>query len=170
MQRVCHTTIALLSTLGLSAVIRGDQPIFGVLGDLEGGPVSSMATSVSADGSIVVGTSYSSNGPEAFRWTAISGMIGLGALSSNPFHSEANAVSGDGHVVVGFSQALGPGPNPSSHSQPFRWDGGMSNLGDLVNATLEELHMVHRGMGSWLSVAARRNMDRKRLDGHLLTV
>jgi uncharacterized membrane protein len=39
------------------------------LGDLAGGIVNSRSNAVSADGSVVVGNSYSDKGREAFRWT-----------------------------------------------------------------------------------------------------
>ena len=50
------------------------------LGDLPGGPFNSVPTSLSADGAVVVGTSNSAKGPQAFRWTAANGMLGLGDL------------------------------------------------------------------------------------------
>jgi probable HAF family extracellular repeat protein len=49
------------------------------LGDLPGGNVSSTATGVSGDGSVIVGRSTSDNGGEAFRWEGGS-MAGLGDL------------------------------------------------------------------------------------------
>src|SRR5262245_32489317 len=70
----------------------------------------------SADGSVIVGQSGSSNGLwEAFRWTAAGGMVGLGDLPGGTFQSFANGVSGDGTIVVGESTtATGP--------QAFIWD------------------------------------------------
>src|SRR5689334_4676153 len=52
------------------------------LGQLPGGELSnSSADAVSADGSTVVGTSSSDRSDlEAFRWTAATGMVGLGFL------------------------------------------------------------------------------------------
>src|SRR5262245_47092881 len=77
------------------------------LGDLPGGGLSSFATGVSADGSVVVGSSSSAtSGPnpddrEAFRWTAATGMVGLGFLPGGTFSdSGAFGVSADGSVVV----------------------------------------------------------------------
>jgi probable HAF family extracellular repeat protein len=95
-----------------------------------GTPVESAAAGVSADGSVVVGLSSSENAPnndalrEALRWTAGSGMVGLGDLPGGNFHSDARGVSADGSVVVGYSHStLG--------NQAFRWtsDGGMVGLG-----------------------------------------
>ena len=96
------------------------------LGDLPGGSFSSGASAVSRDGSVVVGTSTSSSGSEAFRWTRDGGMVGLGALPGGTFGSTAAGVSGDGSVVVGNSNG------GSSTSGLFRWTsaGGMVALDD----------------------------------------
>ena len=45
------------------------------------------------------------NGPEAFRWTAEGGILGLGDLPGGPVFSEGLGVSADGLVVVGKSQS-----------------------------------------------------------------
>jgi probable HAF family extracellular repeat protein len=82
------------------------------------------ASGVSADGSVVVGQSYSASGYEAIRWTAAGGMVGLGDLPGGGSYNAATAVSADGSVVVGVSQsALG--------TEAFRWTagGGMVGLG-----------------------------------------
>src|SRR5688572_5837591 len=73
------------------------------LGDLDGGIFDSIATAVSADGSTVVGYSFSTSGFEAFRWTSGGGMVGLGDLPGGAFRSEAHGVSADGSVIVGYS-------------------------------------------------------------------
>ena len=104
------------------------QPRFVPLGDLPGGGFSSGASGVSADGSIVVGQGYSSvdngSGPEAFRWTAADGMVGLGHLSGGGFRRgiEATAVSANGSAIVGYTGI-----------EAFRWRsaGGMVGLGNL---------------------------------------
>ena len=52
---------------------------FTALGGLPGSGGASFGASISANGSVVVGTSLRSTlGAEAFRWTAQGGMIGLG--------------------------------------------------------------------------------------------
>ncbi|MHB8949158.1 MAG: autotransporter domain-containing protein [Rhodoferax sp.] len=91
----------------------------------------SYATSVSADGRVVVGSSQ--NGTisyEAFRWTSGGGMVGLGFLGTGT-GSYATSVSADGGVVVGDSQ------NSSDNSEAFRWtsSGGMTGLGFLGTGT-----------------------------------
>ena len=70
------------------------------LGTLTGGSYS-YAYAVSADGSVVVGESDSTNGTRAFRWTN-NVMTDLGTLTGGNY-SEAYGVSADGNVVVGQS-------------------------------------------------------------------
>lgn len=99
---------------------------FVVLGYLPGGGVFSSANAANADGSVIVGTSDSAlAGGEAFRWTALGGMVGLGGLLgwSSSF---AFGVSAGGDFVVGHSiQPIG--------FLAYRWSelGGMESLGDL---------------------------------------
>ena len=100
------------------------------LGSLPGGS-GSVARGVSADGVVVVGTSGSDLGDQAFRWTEADGMVGLGDLPGGSFFSSAKAVSSDGLVVVGISKsALG--------EEAFRWTqaDGMIGLGDLPGGTV----------------------------------
>ncbi|MGE3510304.1 MAG: PEP-CTERM sorting domain-containing protein [Vicinamibacterales bacterium] len=94
-----------------------------LLGNLPGGAgvnTAGFAWAVSADGTVVVGGSPSSNsapsGREAFRWTAAAGMVGLGDLTGGYFTSDALAVSSDGTIVVGESSADTAGPTA------FIWD------------------------------------------------
>src|ERR1035441_8192120 len=76
-------------------------------------------TGVSGDGSVVVGTSgYDTSGYgyfyRAFRWTAGSGMVGVGGRDSS-----ASGVSADGSVVVGTIAS----------NQAFRWTAGTGMVG-----------------------------------------
>jgi probable HAF family extracellular repeat protein len=81
------------------------------LGDLPGGRFGSYAQAVSADGSVVVGTSPSAASgsnvdySEAFRWTQATGMVGLG-IPTGATWSSADAVSADGSVVFIGSNSL----------------------------------------------------------------
>jgi probable HAF family extracellular repeat protein len=94
---------------------------------LGGGEFRSGAYGVSADGSTVVGYSYSASGYEAFRWTSASGMDGLGDLAGGSFYSYAYGVSADGSTVVG-------GGISASGNRAFIWDerNGMQNLRDVL--------------------------------------
>ena len=78
---------------------------------------------VSADGSVVVGTSRSG---EAFRWTPGGAFEGLGDLPGGVFNSFGLGVSADGQVVVGASTT-------ATGDEAFRWTRatGMVALGDL---------------------------------------
>ena len=93
------------------------------LGTLPGGGVT-QASGVSADGLIVVGSS----GGEAFRWSASTGMFGLGNLTGNSFDdSSAIDISADGTVIVGDADIS------SSVEHAFVWtlSEGMVGLGSL---------------------------------------
>ena len=80
----------------------------------------------------MVGSSSSGAGPQAFRWTASTGMVGLGDLPGGTFNSDARGVSADGSVVVGNARARS--------TRRSRWTaaGGMVPLGTLPgeNASL----------------------------------
>lgn len=90
------------------------------LGTLDGGDYS-LASSISANGGVVVGQSITRTTSmewHAFRWTPAEGMTDLGTLGTG--YSTASAVSADGRVVVG---------NVGNHA--FRWtvSDGMVDLG-----------------------------------------
>jgi probable HAF family extracellular repeat protein len=88
-----------------------------------------MANGVSSNGKIIVGTSSSSAGRQAFHWIEASGMVGLGDLPGGSFRSAAAGVSANGLVVVGYSSsALAP-----TNDEAFRWteSEGMVGLGKL---------------------------------------
>lgn len=100
------------------------------LGALAGGAYFySRPSDISADGHVIVGESRSSNGVEAFRWTATTAMVGLGDLGGESFFSTAFGVSANGSVVVGASRSSTSG----SRAEAFRWAAatGMVGLGDL---------------------------------------
>ena len=108
------------------------------LGYLPGGAIQSVALGVSADGSVIVGSSESASGYQAFRWTAAGGMQGLGDLPGGWFQSEANGASGDGSVIVGYGTAV------SNNSEAFRWTsaGGIVGLGVLPGDLQSEANGV----------------------------
>jgi probable HAF family extracellular repeat protein len=115
--------VAIAVTIGIASAPSAQAASFIPLGYLPGGGADSRATGISADGLVVVGSSNSSNGTEAFRWTQAGGMVGLGSLPGTSFNSNASAVSADGSVVVGYSNGR----------EPFRWtqSGGIVGLGSL---------------------------------------
>ena len=91
----------------------------------------SEATSASYDGSVIVGFSMSGLGVQAFRWTPLEGMYGLGDLPSDhvSYNSVAFDVSEDGRMVVG----LGAGEFCGDGGEAFLWtpETGMVGLGVL---------------------------------------
>lgn len=128
--RVCVLGTAVMFAAGgvcLSVGAAADPPAFVHLGYIGGSPVNkSWALGVSGDGTVVVGAGSSAASgltkSEAFRWTAATGMIGLGDLPGDPFFSSAVDVSDDGSVVVGWGNLV--------TSQPFageacRWVNGL---------------------------------------------
>ncbi len=120
---VCQGMVCLVL---LSGVSRLDAVTFLPLGGLMANDIDSFALGVSNDGSTVVGESQSSFGPEAFRWTSATGMLGLGILPGGTL-SRAKAVSSNGSIVVGESASA------STHfGEAFRWSDmdGMLALGD----------------------------------------
>jgi probable HAF family extracellular repeat protein len=82
------------------------------------------ATGISGDGSVVVGTSASSQVRRAFRWTRAGGTQDLGVLPGGNL-SYATGISVDGSVIVG----AGSTADYSLHA--FRWTSaaGMQDLG-----------------------------------------
>ncbi len=112
-----------VTTLVLSTSVNAVD--FISLGDFNGGIFNSYAAGVSDDGSVVVGRGWGTLGPEAFRWTSSTGMVGLGAFTGgSTTASSASGVSGDGSVIVGSS-------NGSLGYEAFRWTSstGMVGLG-----------------------------------------
>ncbi|MBN1910628.1 MAG: PEP-CTERM sorting domain-containing protein [Pirellulales bacterium] len=108
------------SVAGASVVV---SPVFMDLGDLPGGFFSTGVAGISGNGQVAVGRSRS-DFSEAFRWTAATGMVGLGDLPGSTQNSTAYAASYDGSTIVGVSFSdLG--------SEPFRWTQaeGMVGLG-----------------------------------------
>jgi probable HAF family extracellular repeat protein len=85
----------------------------------------SIATAVSADGSVIVGTSTNNafNG-EAYRWTIADGMVGLGDLPGSVFNSNACAVSSDGSIVAGEGT-----PGELGVYEATRWSAGDGMVG-----------------------------------------
>ena len=79
---------------------------------------------VTPDGLTVVGISESANGPEAFRWTSSTGMVGLGDIPGGDFYSIGMGVSSNGNIVVGSSEfAL------QDELEAFRWTSGTGLTG-----------------------------------------
>jgi len=96
----------------------------------------SLAMDVSADGSVIVGSSrynYWWSAVEGFRWTEEKGMVGLGWLDDPPGlrdSSQAAGVSFDGSVIVGMAGEI------FSYTAPVKWteDDGIILLEEVPGA------------------------------------
>lgn len=138
-------TVLVLGSL-VAASSHSCAATFIALGYLSDAHQFSQAHDVSRDGSVVVGSSFSDAGEEAFRWTEETGMVALGDLEGGLFSSEARAVSDSGDTIVGLgtadiyslndafvwrdSQGMAPvgsfeGEVPSSHALGVSSDGLM---------------------------------------------
>jgi probable HAF family extracellular repeat protein len=86
------------------------------LGHLAGGSCSE-ATAVSADGSVVVGTSCTASGVQAFRWTAADGIVAI-PIPEGLTESWAIDVSSDADFVLGYGRI---NDAPPYGYEGFRW-------------------------------------------------
>lgn len=77
-----------------------------------GGTLTGSVSAVSYDGSVVAG---SLNG-SAYRWTASSGMVGLGSLPASYSYS-VSGISSDGSVIAG----TGKGTTDPDITQAYKW-------------------------------------------------
>ncbi len=144
----CLMRLLIALAAGFATCAAFAQPVFEGLGDLPGGIRGSLATGVSADGSVVVGIAnftFQPNiaGNEAFRWTRGTGMVSVGVLPSRSSGSQANAVSADGSVIVGRSFS-------ASEFEAFRWtqNAGMTGLGDITGGPFNSSALAASGDGS----------------------
>ena len=141
-------TIILVATFILSILSSMVQAAsFQGLGYLDGQPIRSEAFAVSDDGSTVVGQSNSAFGNEAFRWTQLEGMIGLGDLPGGAFVSQARCVSAGGSVIAGSGIASSGGKQASYWTQETDW----IKLGFLLPGSGESLIMDMSSDGSILA-------------------
>ncbi|MCB9723258.1 MAG: hypothetical protein H6748_04325 [Spirochaetaceae bacterium] len=125
----------IVGTGNLQAVLWDDSRGIVELGDLRdltpGEQPWSFGAGISADGSVLVGKARNEFDQfEAFRWSAESGMVGLGTLlapGAPGAYSEASKVSADGSTIVGWTSGdLG--------MTPFIWTeaAGMMPVGTLA--------------------------------------
>lgn len=102
------------------------------LGGQLGNSVST-AYGISADGSVVVGLGWlPSFKAHAFKWSAATGSVDLGALDG--MSSRANGVSGDGQVVVGWDE------DPTGPRRPAYWDASGEHLLGAVGEAWDATH------------------------------
>jgi probable HAF family extracellular repeat protein len=135
------TAIA-LNGPGGAGVLRWGQPRL-VL-DTRPGDVTT-ATAISADGGTIVGYLDGRSGTlrQAFRWTAQTGLVGLGPLGTELPNNKATGVSAGGFVVVGTSIA-------SAASSSFIWDAA-HGMRDLVTVLAQDFGLGE-AMRGWSAV------------------
>ncbi len=88
---------------GSDTLLQAEHIRFYGIESLAGGDNTSRVGRMSRNGSVVLGTSSSDRGDEAFLWTRESGTIGLGFLSDDHDSSSASGATNDGRIVVGTS-------------------------------------------------------------------
>ena len=100
----CACAVALFATGWFLAPANASCPVsFQGLGQLPG-DVASQGLALSNDGRVVGGASFDASGaPHAFRWTAETGMVALGAPPPDFPNSVALATNRNGSVIVGIA-------------------------------------------------------------------
>lgn len=93
-----------------------------------GGSTYAYGEAVSADGIVVTGSSSSTAGQRAFRWTSAGGIQTLGILAGGSYSIGA-ALSADGTVATGISGS------PTNNHRAFRWTvgTGIQSIGVLAS-------------------------------------
>jgi len=139
--------------IGVGSDVEGDAKSsrFIPVGDLEGGGYLSKAYGVSADGSVVVGTSASANGNEAFRFRLGQGQLD-GLCDAGEFDgSEATAVSRDGSIIVGnrTAEVLNRAVYWTTPYEPIALD-GLPSDSTLAYAVSADGQMIAGRWWDWL--------------------
>ena len=128
---LCNGTSAMGPEAFINDLATGTNTALGALDPIN---FNSTAFDISSDGSTAVGFSSNSSGlPEAFRWTAASGMTSLGTLPGGIF-SVATAANTDGTIVVGF------GDDASGTVRAWIWTeiGNCGTMRDLQTEIISE--------------------------------
>ncbi|MFO0898573.1 MAG: hypothetical protein U0836_14215 [Pirellulales bacterium] len=135
------------------------------LGDLPGGRDVSTANGVSANGEVVVGLSSSSSSAdyfEPFRWTAVTGMVGLGLLPGS-VGGGMSGVSGNGEVIVGNNLYLSPTGDLQATAVIWTQDLGLLSAADYFS---DDLGLASQLAGWHLDAATSVSRDGLVIVGH----
>lgn len=124
------------------------------LGSLAPDPFNefSSANGISGDGDVVVGSTNSPDGMQAFRWengmmSALGVLIPTDPIEGLVLQSAAADASYDGNVIVGASRAINY--KDYDRVEAFRWsDGVMTGLGDLPGGAFASYASVISSDGS----------------------
>lgn len=125
----------------------------------------SEALGISADGSVVVGTSDD----EAFRWTQTSGMQSVsnwlqenGIDSSDWFLERANAVSADGTTIVGYGDHLGQMEAFVARARALVT---LADLSNSLNTSAQAFGASQRSLSTAINGAHSRPLSRRVASG-----
>ena len=91
---------------------------------IDPGGGESVAEGVSADGSVVVGQAISASGPEAFRWTELGGIVGLGDLPGRKLQEQGIRPSAVTALSSLGPATIAPQPDVRFRSIPLGCGGG----------------------------------------------
>lgn len=122
--------VGMVSLLSVATVCAGAHSAMGagIVGVGTLGGTMSEAWGVSADGTVVTGSSVIGSDTRAYRWTSGGGMTNLGVLPSMTY-SRGIAISADGTTITGVT-------GDSSVTASFRHVGGvMTDIGVLPGAS-----------------------------------
>ena len=131
-----HTKYILISTitifLSLFSTNSALAASFTALGELPDVDFGTVVNDVSADGNVITGKIYLDAervDSEAFRWTALSGVVRLGDVAGGRFQSDATGASAVGSVITGSTWS-------GNGIEAFRWTAinGMVGLGTIPNS------------------------------------
>lgn len=138
--------MALFLITTITTEVSGATASFQGLGDLPGGAFFSGTSTISADGSTVLGTGSDASGYHRFLWTQVGGMTAFSIPPAAPFTAlTARALSGDGSVFVGVG-------NTASGFEAHRWSptDGVTPLGDLPGGEYNSLAVAVSLDGSFV--------------------
>lgn len=138
MQRRCVLLILAISSAAVSSNVCAAADFQG-LGQLKGGSCSE-AEAVSADGSVVVGTSCTASGVQAFRWTTLEGIVGI-PIPGGLIESWGVDVSADGKFVLCYGRR--------SDSPPYGYEGFLWHIsGAIERIALPDANIIPHGMSA----------------------
>jgi probable HAF family extracellular repeat protein len=129
MNAFTRAVCGLACTCAGASLAHAAAPSLTAVGHLASPGVETKAWNISADGSTVVGQSYTTTGLDAFRWTAAGGIVAIGNLpGSASEYGIANGVNADGSVIAG----VGTTSTGAQHAFRYTAGTGAVDLGELA--------------------------------------
>jgi len=138
MKKTCVLLILATSSVSVSQYVCAAADFQG-LGHLTG-DFCSEAEAVSADGSVVVGTSCTASGVQAFRWTALEGLVGI-PIPEGLIETWGVDVSADGTFVLCYGRKNG--------SAPYGYEGFLWHIsGAMERIAMPDADVIPHGMSA----------------------